>query len=344
MARAGGGDGQLAMRPFDSLTPRGKLRRLRQLTLTALAGYRLDVARVRFLTEATNTMFRVDAHDGGRYVFRIYAEDDSSSMAENQSEMFWLQAILRDTDLPVCEPVPRADGGLVTLASAEGLPGVRRCALFRWVPGRPLEEVITPESYRQLGSIMAGLHNHAETLTLPEHIRPKRWDTVFYYPGEPVVYRLPECAHLFSPAQVQVIDCFCEAADATLADLYRQREPILIHADMHGWNVHIHRGKLTVIDFEDVLLGYPVQDIANSLYYFRLREDFPALRAAFEAGYAAVRPLPRFSKRDLDMLWGARMTMFMNYVARKGYEDGDKEFIDSRCAMLEKILDECNFA
>lgn len=327
------------MRSFDTLTRPGQYRRLRRLAFAALEDYGFAPALVRFLTEESNVIFRIDTRDGGKYALRIYAEDAWSTAGESELEMFWLRAILRDTDLPVCEPVPRTDGELITFARADGVPGSRRCALFKWVPGHQLDAVITPLTYGRLGAVMAGLHNHAETLTLPEHIRPRRWDRVFYYADEPVVYARPEYRHLFDAAQVRAIDRFCGVADAYLDDLYRQGVPMLIHGDMHGWNVLVHSDRPTVIDFEDALSGYPVQDIANSLYYFRQRSDFPALKTAFETAYAAIRPLPQFTEHDLDVLWGARMTMFMNYVAHHGYEDGgEKAFIDSRCEMLDGIL------
>ena len=61
--------------------------------------------------------------------------------------------------------------------------------LFKWVPGRPLENTLNPENYYKLGQTLAKLHNHAETIKpLPPDIQPKKWDKVFYYPDEPVVY------------------------------------------------------------------------------------------------------------------------------------------------------------
>jgi Ser/Thr protein kinase RdoA (MazF antagonist) len=39
------------------------------------------------------------------------------------------------------------------------------------------------------------------------------------------------------------------------------------------------------MDFEDVMLGYPVQDVAITLYYGQQREQYPELRDAFFEGY-----------------------------------------------------------
>jgi len=326
------------MKPYDQLTPRGRILRLRQLCLKALEAYPIEVARVRYLTTESTTMFRVDARDREKYVIRLYSELDSSP-AENQTEMFWLSALARDTDLRVTQPVARTDGEYLSFVSAAGVPGERRVALYRWVPGVQLAERVSPEAYRQLGLIMAKLHNHAESLSLPAQYRPKRWDKVYYYPDEPVVYNTPAYSHVFTPEQVALMERGIAQVEPCLANLYRKLgRPFLIHADLHFWNVHIYRGKLYVIDFEDLTLGYPVQDIAICLYYLRNASDYLELAAAFQAGYTTERAWPSFSQRDLHTLWAARMLNFANYAAQVDEPQGAREFIKARCQELEKLL------
>ncbi len=70
-------------------------------------------------------------------------------------EMFWLNALKRDTDLKIMEPVARRDGGYVTVVGVPGLSGERRCALFRWVPGRCLADCVTSERYYKLGQVIS---------------------------------------------------------------------------------------------------------------------------------------------------------------------------------------------
>jgi len=329
------------MKPYSELTLRGKILRLRKLCINALEDYPIDVARVRYLTTESTTMFRVEARDGEKYVFRIYSEADSS-LAENQTEMFWLVALARETDLPVVQPVPRTDGEYLSIVSEAGV-GARRCALYRWVPGVPLESHISPKTYHQLGLIMAGLHNHAEGLRVPAGIRPKRWDRVFYFPGEQAVYDTPAYRHLFSAEQIRTLDRACARAEPFLAGLYERGErPFIIHGDLNPWNVHIYRGALTALDFEDMVMGYPEQDIAICLYYLRNRSDYPALVDAFRAGYASTRTWPSFSDSDLHTLWTARMVNFANYAAytEHGF-DTDEEtraYIAARCQEMEEYL------
>ena len=333
------------MKPYDELTFRGQILRLRKLCIKALEDYPIEVARVRYLTTESTTMFRVDARDGQKYVIRLYSELDSS-LAENEAEMFWLVALARDTDLPVVRPVARTDGAYLTFVSVAGIPGEshrdaprKRCALYRWVPGVQLEAYVSPKTYHQLGVIMAGLHNHAESLELPAHIRPQRWDKVFYFPDEQAIYHTLEYSHLFTPEQVGFMDRAIAHVEPNLASLYRGKgAPFIIHGDLHFWNVHIYRGKLTVIDFEDMALGYPVQDIAICLYYLRNYKKYAELASAFQSGYASARDWPSFREDDLHKLWMARMANFANYAAQVDEPEGARDFIKARCEELERIM------
>ena len=253
-------------------------------------------------------------------------------------QVFWLEALKRDTDLRFTEPVPRADGDAITLASLDGIPGEKRCILFTWVPGRPLEESLSPGNYFNLGVTLAKLHDHAESIrALPKSIRPKKWDQAFYYPDEPVVYNDPQYRHLFSDLQIKIIDRAISIADREFARLYADQEgQILIHGDLHYWNVNLHRGELYIMDFEDVMLGYPVQDVAITLYYGRHREQYPDLREAFRRGYTSRRVWPVSRQDQIETLQAARSINFINYVAR--IEDSAQEYINERCDDLQEFV------
>ena len=324
------------MKPYDELTRIGKIRRLRQLALKALDEYDLRVEWVKFLAIETNTMFQIRAADGEKFVLRIYS-DEETTLRENRAEMFWLNALKRDTDLKVTEPVARRDGQYITVTSVPGVPDEQRCALFKWIPGRPLENHLSPENYYKYGQVLAKLHNHASTLKpLPPHIQPKRWDKVFYYPDEPVVYDTPEYSHLFPPERIELLESVIEQADAVFARLFADKDGlILIHGDLHFWNVHYYRGELYLIDFEDVNLGYPVQDVAVTLSYGRQRDGYAEWKDAFVQGYRSVRPWPMHGERTIETLMDARSVNFVNYVAR--IDPSPQEYIEKRCEALAQF-------
>jgi len=322
---------------YEDLTRLGKIRRLRKVVFKVMEDYDIEVEEVKFLTIETNTMFVVRTKAGERFVLRIYS-DEETTLNENQAEIFWLTSLLRDTDLRVPEPVARKDGDYISIVTVPDVPEDRRCVLFKWIPGNTLEENLSPENYYKLGQGLAELHQHARSLNpLPAQINPKKWDKVFYYPDEPVVYNTPEYNHLFTEDSIQIIDQAILKANKVFADLFSDLDGlILIHGDLHFWNVHCHREELYLIDFEDLNLGYPVQDISVTLSYGRHRDDYQELKKSFIKGYTSILEWPEVEERVIPTLMIARKIMFINYAARVINEPG--EYIKSRIDEVRKFL------
>lgn len=324
------------MKPYNELTKRGKLRRQRQLALKALEHYDLDVKDFRLLAAGINTIYRIDTQGGEKYAMRIYSPEETV-LQDNQAEIFWLKALNRDTDLRVPEPIPQRSGAYITIQDHPYIPGERRCVVFKWIPGRSLAYYLSHENYNKLGEIMARLHTHAESLHVPHNIQPKRWDKVFYYPDEPVVIYDEQYRHLFSPERVELLEDAISITSCALSELHEDDEGrILIHGDLHYWNVHLYRGELYINDFEDIMLGYPVQDVAVTLSYGRTRDDYSKLREAFQEGYTNIRTWPVVSTRQLETLITARNINFINYIAR--VIPDPEEMLENRFENLKTYL------
>jgi len=324
------------MREFDTLTDWGKIRRLRKAAEVALQYYNLRVTRFRLLAYDTNHIFRIDCVDGKKYVLRI-CSDQETTLEDNCIEAFWLRAIERDTDLNVVRLIPRTDGELVCRVSVSGVPPDRRCMLFSWVTGRDLESDITPTRYYQLGQVTARLHEYTRQLAIPADLHARRWDRIFYFPDEECIYRQPAYRRYFSTERVRLLDEARSVAEPLLAGLYQSgRQPMLIHGDLHYGNVRVYHGQLCLLDFESVLLGYPEQDIAITLYYGRNRKDYAELVDAYKDGYTSQRAWPLVSDAQLHGLMAARSVNFINYAAR--YSPDADERLASMFERLKKSL------
>jgi Ser/Thr protein kinase RdoA (MazF antagonist) len=154
-----------------------------------------------------------------------------------------------------------------------------------------------------------------------------------------VVYNDPAFKHLFSDQQIEIIDQAIAIADEEFSRLYSDHKgEILIHGDLHYWNVNLYRGELYIMDFEDVMLGYPVQDVAITLYYGPQRENYPELREAFQQGYMSCRAWPVARLGQIETLQAARSVNFVNYVAR--IHDSPQEYIDVRCTELQEFIEQ----
>ena len=258
----------------------------------ALAHYDgLADARVRLLARAHNTLFRVD--DG--FVLRVH-DSQEHSLAEIASELTWLDALCRDTDLIVPRPVRNRAGDWVT----------GRCTLLHWVPGRMQANRPRLVHFARVGRTIAALHEHADRWEPPDGFTRTHWtaDALF---GETGFIGAPGVNpwKLLPKEHETVYRQGADAARAAMAEL--DDPPHLIHADLHLWNTLFHDGRACAIDFDDTGFGLWGNDFAAALSYPRKLDAWPRILDAFCRGYADVRPVPREHIERLDALIAGRL-------------------------------------
>ncbi len=274
----------------------------------------MNVTRLRLVTNDVNGIFRIDASDGRKFILRVTLPEGGHNLEHVAAEMDWLAALARDTDLSVPRPLPARDGSLVVETGASGVPEPRLCTIFSWVPGKDLAKELSPSNITKLGELMARLHAHALTYHPPTGLSLLKFDRVFPFP-EPVVVFDEQFSSLFTPEQRSIYRQAFDWAQAAIDRLTSSGEPMhLLHGDLHQWNVRYSRGVLSPIDFEDLMWGWPVQDIATSLYYIIDREDYPTLRAAFHLGYNRQSPWPEQHPGEIDAFIAARGIGMVNFV------------------------------
>lgn len=301
------------MKPYSKLTVRGQARRLRKLAINALAHYELKVACLRLVTNDMNGIFRIDTNDGRKFILRVSLPEGGHILDHVIAEMDWLAALARDTDISVPRPLPARDGSLVVEASAEGVPEPRLCVIFSWVAGKDLVEDMSESNISKLGELSARLHAHALTYYPPSELSLLRFDRVFPFP-EPVVLFEEQFSPLFPADRRAVYERAIEWAQHSIDRLKDSGAPMrIVHGDLHQWNVRNMRGTLSPIDFEDLMLGWPVQDIATTLYYFPA-ESFQVLRAAFREGYSRHDNWPEKHAGEIDSFIAARGLGLANFI------------------------------
>lgn len=306
------------MKPFVELTHRGQISRLRSLAENALARYEVQVTAMKSLLHLENTTFRVDSEDE-RYVLRIN-RPGHRDRDQIRSEGMWLEAISRDTDLVVPQPVRNRDGELVTAAGARGVPEERNCILFRWVEGQFYRKRLSPLAFRRVGRLTAHLHEHARRFRPPDGFR--RHDVQWGSEEEPgemervLNQGVRDGAALIAPHDL---------ATFTLARHYLRdkissmsKDPWsygLIHADLHHGNCLFYDGTARAIDFDDCGWGHFLYDLAVTQWYLQARPDFMELRNAHLEGYREVRELSAGEEAELPTFMAARTLLMAVYMA-----------------------------
>lgn len=324
------------MKPFYELRPQGRARRLRALALAALEEYPLAVAGLRFMSDGWNTVYRVDTQSGEKYVLRI-TRPGAYGPEDVRSEMMWLDALHRETDLILPAPLHTRDGALFSTQQVAGVPEARHVVVFSWVPGKDLGDALTPQNYAATGELLARLHQHSAGWTPPAGFAIRRNDTVFN-PTDP--------PHLFDPAfRDRLAESLwaplrraAEEVEAAQKELWnRGHPPQVIHFDLHQWNVKVHRGQVHVIDFEDLVWGYPVQDIGLIFYYIQDRPDAADLRRAFQEGYTRRLPWPETYPGEIALHTVRRGLDFANLLIDE-QDPQEQEFLPVFFRRLEERL------
>ena len=276
------------MGSFTALSHRAQVGRLKRLAAAALAEYDLPRARLTPLVHAFNTIFQLTDGAGNRYALRI-TRPGKSTVAEVQSELAWLVALHRDTDLVVPEPLPSRGGALLTVASAPGVPEPRICVLFRWVPGRFVRAGLMPRHLEQVGRLMARLQDHAQGFQPPHGFTRPRIDDI----SATRAAVMPLVASVRPPGDVALVEAALDRVAATLDGLGHGPDAYgLIHSDLHQWNYLFHHGQVHLLDFDDCGYAPFLYDLAVTTFEVEQYPHFPMLRAALLAGYGATRPLP----------------------------------------------------
>ncbi len=329
------------MIPFENLTYRGQLHRLRRLALKALASYDLGDFTLRPLQHRHNATFLIRA-GGCRYVLRVN-RPGHRDLALFRSELEWLDAITRDTDLVVPVPVADREGNLFTVASSPGIPEPRVCALFRWVNGRFCgQHDLTGRHLERVGRLMGRLHCHAEGFVPPAGFTRIRWDAGGLLGG---VYggKTADAKAVLDPARRAAVD---RAESSTRVAMERLGEAAsvfgLIHGDLHQMNYVFLRGEARALDFDDCGWGYYLGDMGATLGPLVSREDFASLRAAFLLGYTSVRPLDAGHERMLtSFLIADRLKIAVWMAGRRdnpGLRDGIPGFVRDRVDQIEAMM------
>lgn len=277
----------------------------------------MGAGSLRCLRDYWNAVFRV-RHEGRTYLLRVHSPlyHDARGVA---SELEWLLALRRDTELPVAQPIRDRRGKLVPVLDLPGL-GRRACTLLSWVEGRRLARFGVP-SYAKLGALTAELHAHAVSWKRPRGFVRPRWDAssfsrYVFQPHDERGWRgLPRATRRLFRSVIERVEGVERALSVT-----HPRAFGLVHADLHRGNVLATPRGLVPIDFDDSGFGCHLYDLAVTLTQ-ELKSASSPHAAALIAGYRSVRPLDPELVLHLDTFVAARAVMVALFVRAWAKED-----------------------
>jgi len=229
------------------------------------------------LNSYENRVYQIDLEEADPIIAKFYRPGRWSAEAIAEEHRF--VNALAEAEIPVVQPLPLPNnlGIQKTLAETEGF----FYAFFPKFRGREHDE-ITNEDRQWLGRTLARLHKVGENFTAPHRLRL----TPETYGYESLDYILEQD---FIPSDL------LENLEATLLQVLDMVTPyfeddiqaIAVHGDCHPGNVLWNAKGPTLLDFDDMVIAPPIQDLW--MLFNGSEEEKRLQRKAFFEGYETFR-------------------------------------------------------
>ncbi|MEQ1822768.1 MAG: phosphotransferase [Fimbriimonadaceae bacterium] len=233
---------------------------MRPLAVAALRQFGVEDASVSLLNHGFNSTFAVTQNNGLRFALRLNT-NSHRSVEELKGELAWVRALGSQTALEVPAPQPTLEGGFLATIANTFLGKDMHAVLYSWLSGPLAGDRMNPVIANAFGGALRVLHNHAAKFKFPTGAELQPLKNSLFNRSYTLDQNAPALDHsLFR-------DVYQEA-DLIMARV--MKEPLIpIHYDLHPGNAKWLRGKLSVFDFDDSMLGRPILDFAISSFYLR---------------------------------------------------------------------------
>ena len=303
------------MSDFSTLSTDEQTSRLEKLARSALEQFEVEPSELTVLSTAWNTVFRVDTAEGERYVIRVCLPFFTENAGREEVE--YMAGVAANTDIAVPRPIVTPDGESVVRVSIPEVPEPRVCLLFPFVEGEMIRTP-TPEDIVAWGDVTARLHNFAEGWepSVP-NTRPTFRNVLPFEHDRLAIFDDPH-REIIAP-HADLLRAGLRESQEAIDTLYNGRSgpPLLLHNDLHPGNILRHGDRYTVIDFEEIMWSYPVQDAGIALFYMVHREDFREILAGYREGYTRHRPWLEEKEGELDGMIIVRDLWMLNTVLQR---------------------------
>lgn len=273
-----------------------------------------------------NRVYELEKHDSGeRFIVKFYRPGRWTKEMILEEHQFLKE--LDQKEIPVIPPLKINDQSLFEFTPGPTCPErlvpsaveVSRGVYFALFPkkgGRAMDE-FDKDTWEELGRLLARIHlagaahkGNCRVIWKPD-VATRHHLEVLYKTD----YLLPDFKKPFD----HVAEMFIKKAGPKFKD----REFILLHGDCHKGNL-IHRANegIFIVDFDDICLGPPVQDL------WLLLPDTPDKCENelewFNKGYEVFRQFDRSSLKLVPLLRGMRIIHFISWLAVQSKEPSFK--------------------
>ena len=262
-------------------------------------------ASIELLNVSENATFRVSDPEAGPSVLRVHRLGYHTEQ-EIVSELAWMDALRTEAGVRTPLVLATADGQRVVTVAEHAGPGAaaRHCVRFEFLPGtEPGAEpggTLTGDHFAELGEITARMHRHVRRWPRPPWFTRFHWDYSAAF-GEQARWGRWQDGIGVGPSERAVLSRLDGTLHARLNAFGQGPERYgLVHADTRLANLLVHRGAVSVIDFDDCGFSWYMYDLGTSVSFFEHAPEVPALVDGWLSGYRRVGEL---SAEDEAEVW-----------------------------------------
>ena len=247
---------------FFELSPEEQQKSLATFAHELLKSYGISNAKVSCINFGFNATYSVETETGVKYALRINI-NSAKTIKNLLAEIEWVRHLNRTAGINTPTPIATLKDDFIVSAVHPESGLTLFAVMYSWLEGEEIGDEPTLDQLHEVGKAIALLHQDSANYVLSSQLELPTFDDFFWSTED---FLFSEKSKL-SPADKSLLQ---EAHDLVMEftrDLYETSPVHIIHADVHGWNLMWHEGKLSIFDFDDCGFGVEAQDIAVALYY-----------------------------------------------------------------------------
>ena len=290
---------------------------LELVAMEALAQYDIKLSSMTFIAQSGAAVFKISDYDGRLYNLRVHVP--KSSTLENiwtsrdvlDSELVWLDALCRETNLTVPVPERNQQGAFVT--AVDGI----LCTMLSWVVGEQKQYFTSKQELRSVAEMTAVLHDQASKWQPPStFIRPKFHCSRIRVALDMLNQRAGE--EILNAHDVEILTEAGERAIAFISTLPKNHMTWgMMHNDLLPANIVYADGVACPIDFGACGFGYFLQDLACTFWFIH-----PDARQQYIDWYGEQFPLPNDYADQLEAFFiASRLTSMIHALGLPDVND-----------------------
>ncbi len=271
---------------------------------------------LRKVARGPDTTYRVTTQNNQQFALRVSSGMKIRRPSAFQVEAEWIDKLSSNQWLAVPKVMRTVDGGRVAqVTDSNGV--LRASTLLSWLPGRRSFHP-TLQHARSIGQLTGALHLHSRSQPPPPTGAIKIWDAhlMCHMPRTP-----HEGLEQIDPNAAKMVHQIYQTLNKLIATL-DAKEFGLINADLGMHNVLWHKGKVSLVDFNDSGIGPYAFCLARLISRFRQYENGQALVDQLLNGYCEVTPLPIAYQKWGSLFELAADTFRLNYGAARAIYRG----------------------